>query len=115
MKSPSPVHGKRPITKTTPKLESSGIALQLTALMDQDVALRFPGQFGQVEYKVPPSSHPPALPLVFPSHYQTGRPHPSPAQAITRAIDVDRQHPPRALQERGGRLRHPRLFGAGSP
>jgi len=79
MKSPSPVHGKRPITKTTPKLSSSG--LQLTALMDQDVALRFPGQFGQVEYKVPPSSHPPALPLVFPSHYQTGRPHPSPAQA----------------------------------
>jgi len=81
MKSPSPVHGKRPITKTTSKLTSSGIALQLTALMDQDVALRFPGQFGQVEYKVPPSSHPPALPLVFPSHYQTGTPHPSPAQA----------------------------------
>ena len=65
MKSPSPVHGKRPITKITSKLSSS-IALQLTALLDQDVALRFLGQFGHVEYKVPPSSHPPRIPLDFP-------------------------------------------------
>merc|ERR1719397_1414762 len=81
IKSPSPVHGKRPITKTTSKLTSSGIALQLTALLDQDVALRFPGQFGHVEYKVPPSSHPPAFPLIFPFHYQSGTPLLGPAQA----------------------------------